>query len=100
MCTADGIDCFADVIDFIVLANQIISTARIALICMPESFRECWTCHLFMEQTQEDLFPSIVSELCLQPKLLLMMPHGQGMHGTNLSDMSDWKSSTELFAAC
>jgi hypothetical protein len=48
MCTADGIDCFADVIDFIVLANQIISTARIALICMPESFRECWTCHLFM----------------------------------------------------
>lgn len=34
-----------------------------------------------------------------------MMPHGQGMHGTNLSDMSDWESciwfsSTELFAAC
>lgn len=48
MCTADGIDCFVDVIDFIVLANQIISTARIALICMPENFRECWTCHLFM----------------------------------------------------
>lgn len=33
------------------------------------------------------------------------MPRGQGMHGTNLFDMSDWKSSiwfssTELFAAC